>query len=91
MTYQILTTFYVNVVEICKGMHLDKECPFKKEVNRAKEAKYDEFRRPFLNNSSHGWYREIKDVEKVKNGVSLGFPIIESSVPPIHCWNNQRR
>ncbi|GKD71870.1 hypothetical protein Tco_1325960 [Tanacetum coccineum] len=38
-------------------MHLDKECPLKKEVNRAKEAKYGEFRRPFLNNSGHGWYR----------------------------------
>nr|GEY36986.1 hypothetical protein [Tanacetum cinerariifolium] len=34
--------------QICKGPHIDKECPLNEEVKQVKETKYGEFGRPVL-------------------------------------------
>nr|GEY18303.1 hypothetical protein [Tanacetum cinerariifolium] len=36
--------------KICRGAHLDKDCPLNEEVKSMEEVKYGEFGRPFLNN-----------------------------------------
>ncbi|GKG00095.1 hypothetical protein Tco_0301785 [Tanacetum coccineum] len=44
--------------DLCEGMHLEKECPLKEEVNGVEEAKYDELGRTFPSNgSSRAKYR----------------------------------
>ncbi|GJZ91493.1 hypothetical protein Tco_0663420 [Tanacetum coccineum] len=40
--------------QICKGPHLDKECPLNKEVKQVEEVKYGEFGRPTPFNKSNG-------------------------------------
>nr|GEY79865.1 hypothetical protein [Tanacetum cinerariifolium] len=40
--------------ENCGGSHLKKECPLNEEVKSIEEVKYEEFRRPFLNNNRNG-------------------------------------
>nr|GEV39181.1 hypothetical protein [Tanacetum cinerariifolium] len=37
--------------QLCRGAHLDIECPLNKEVKRIEEVKYREFGRPFPNNN----------------------------------------
>ncbi|GJX22949.1 putative reverse transcriptase domain-containing protein [Tanacetum coccineum] len=40
--------------QICKGPHLDKECPLNEEVKGVEDVKYGEFRRPAPFNESNG-------------------------------------
>nr|GFA40428.1 hypothetical protein [Tanacetum cinerariifolium] len=40
--------------QICKGPHLDKECPLNEEVKQVKEVMYHEFGRPAAFNRSNG-------------------------------------
>ncbi|GKA62843.1 hypothetical protein Tco_0762362 [Tanacetum coccineum] len=40
--------------QICKGPHLDKECPLNEEVKQVEEVKYGEFGRPALFSESNG-------------------------------------
>ncbi|GJR49963.1 hypothetical protein Tco_1400484 [Tanacetum coccineum] len=40
--------------QICKGPHLDKECPLNEEVKQLEEVKYGEFRRSAPFNGSNG-------------------------------------
>ncbi|GJW61620.1 hypothetical protein Tco_0110955 [Tanacetum coccineum] len=39
---------------ICRGTHLDKECPLNKEIKGLEEVKYGEFGRSFPNNGGSG-------------------------------------
>nr|GEU73638.1 hypothetical protein [Tanacetum cinerariifolium] len=40
--------------QICRGAHLDKDCPLNEEVKSVEEVRYGEFGRPFLNYSRNG-------------------------------------
>ncbi|GJT78453.1 RNA-directed DNA polymerase, eukaryota, reverse transcriptase zinc-binding domain protein [Tanacetum coccineum] len=40
--------------QICKGPHLDKECPLNEEIKQVEEVKYEEFGRPAPFNGSNG-------------------------------------
>nr|GEW76523.1 hypothetical protein [Tanacetum cinerariifolium] len=46
--------------KICKGLHLEKECPLNEEVKQVDEVKYGQFRRPAPFNESSGAKFRVK-------------------------------
>ncbi|GJR75077.1 hypothetical protein Tco_0087442 [Tanacetum coccineum] len=49
--------------KICKGPHLDKECPFNEEVKQVEEVKYGEFGRTTPFNEINGGRQTLAETE----------------------------
>ncbi|GJX47017.1 hypothetical protein Tco_0272207 [Tanacetum coccineum] len=65
--------------QICKGAHLDKDCPFNEEVKRMEEVKYGEFGRPFpINNRNDEASREAHD--KIIQGLETKVKTLANEV-----------